>query len=92
MRKNMPIEVIFFRRGGGDADPYADLFHKSFQGHPCCILFGALFAGAGAGADGVSVEQDLHPEPFGVVRALLAHQGRVRIMTEFRPTWIKGFN
>ena len=49
MRKNMPIEVIFFRRVVGDADPYTYLFRKSFQGHPCGILFGALFAGAGAG-------------------------------------------
>ena len=46
---------------------------KAFQCHPCGILLGTLFAGAGAGANGVAVEQDLHPEPLVVVRALLAH-------------------
>ena len=50
------------------------LFRKAFQGDSCRVLLGALFAGAGAGADGVAVEQDLHPEPLVVVRTLLAHQ------------------
>ena len=49
-------------------------FLEALQGDPCGILLGALFAGAGAGADGNAVELDFHPEPLVVIRALLPHQ------------------
>ena len=40
----------------------------------CRILLGALFAGAGAGADGSAVEEHLHQEALVVIRALLTDE------------------